>query len=222
MTDRRELLNDEQEALRLAMDGRLSSLWTSIPGIISKVDYEKRTCEVQPAIQARISKPNGTTEFVNLPLLVDVPIVLPSVTGFTLSLPIKAGDEVLVVFASRCIDSWWQSGGVGKPMEMRMHDLSDGFAIPGPRSLSKVTPIHEENFQITNDTQTAMVEITPAGVINLKAPTQINFDCPTVIFSGAIAASGNIQCAGANIGGKDFATHTHVSNTGSGHTGGVD
>jgi hypothetical protein len=41
MSDRRELLNDEQEAFRLAMDGRLSSLWTAMPGIVQKVDLAK-------------------------------------------------------------------------------------------------------------------------------------------------------------------------------------
>ena len=31
-------------------------------------------------------------------------------------------------------DSWWQSGGIGVPIESRMHDLSDGFAILAPTS----------------------------------------------------------------------------------------
>jgi len=167
--DRRELLNDEQEALRMAMDGRLSSVWTAIPGIVQKVDYAKRTCEVQPAIQGQIQKPDSSYEYVNLPLLVDVPIIMPSAGGFTLSLPIKAEDEVLVIFASRCIDSWWQSSGVGQPMELRMHDLSDGFAIPGPKSVPNATPLHEENVQLTSDDGETFIEITPASEVNVKA-----------------------------------------------------
>ncbi len=122
MADRRELLNDEQEALRMAMDGRLSSLWVSIPGIVTKVDFDKMTLEVQPAIQGIVEDQYGNFKNVNLPVLVDVPIVFPSAGGFTLTLPIKTGDEVIVLFASRCIDSWWQSGGIGVPMEQRMHD----------------------------------------------------------------------------------------------------
>lgn len=166
--DRRELLNDEQEAFRMAMDGRLSSLWTAIPGIVQKVDYDKRTCEVQPSIQGQIQKPDSSYEYVNLPVLVDVPIIMPSAGGFTLSLPIKPNDEVLVVFASRCIDSWWQSGNIGQPMELRMHDLSDGFALPGPRSVPKSTPLHAENVRLTSDDNETYIEITPSSEINVK------------------------------------------------------
>ena len=63
-----------------------------------------------------------------------MPVVFPGGGGFALTFPVAAGDECLVVFASRCIDAWWQSGGVGEPMEPRMHDLSDGFALIGVRS----------------------------------------------------------------------------------------
>src|SRR4051812_7258887 len=116
MASRSELQNDEQEALRQAMDGRISSIWTALPGIVKKVNLSAMTVEVQPAIQGEIQKSDGSYEYVNLPLLVDVPIVFPRAGGFILTLPIVAGDEVLVVFASRCIDSWWQNGGVGVPM----------------------------------------------------------------------------------------------------------
>jgi hypothetical protein len=40
----------------------------------------------------------------------------------------------LVVFSSRCIDNWWNNGGVQNQRELRMHDLSDGFCILGPWS----------------------------------------------------------------------------------------
>lgn len=224
--DRRELLNDEQEALRMAMDGRLSSVWTAMPGIVKKVDLTKRTCEVQPAIQGRVQSADGSYQFVNLPLLVDVPIVMPSAGGFTLSLPIKAEDEVLVVFSSRCIDSWWQSGGVGVPMEQRMHDLSDGFAIPGPRSVATSTPLHATNARITSDDGATYVEVSPT-MVKVKAATA-EVEAATVTILGNLVVTGNVTCVnvvastGATVGGKDFQTHQHSGvATGSNNTGGV-
>lgn len=210
MASRTEILNDEQEALRLAMDGRLSSVWTALPGIIQKVDYEKRTCEVQPSIQGRTQNSDGSYQFVNLPLLVDVPIVMPSAGGFTLSLPIKADDEVLVVFASRCIDSWWQSGGVGIPMEHRMHDLSDGFAIPGPRSQAKTTPLHATNARLTSDDGATYVELTP---------TTIKMKAVTITAEGNLVVTGNVTAVnvsgttGVSSGGQAFNTHRHSTST---------
>lgn len=231
--DRRELLDDEQEALRMAMDGRISSLWTAIPGIIQKVDYAKRTCEVQPAIQGRVQNPDGSFQFVNLPLLVDVPIVLPSAGGFTLSLPIKADDEVLVVFSSRCIDSWWQSGNVGVPMELRLHDLSDGFAIPGPKSVPNATPIHETNVQLTSDDGATFIEITPSSAVKVKSAT-FEVDSPDIQLKGNTTITGTMTSTvavvtpqltastGATVGGKDFMSHQHSNvQNGPNNTGGV-
>ena len=207
--DRRELMNDEQEALRMAMDGRLSSVWTAIPGIITSVDLEKRTCSVQPSIQGRIQNPDGSYQFVNLPVLVDVPIVMPSAGGFTLSLPIAADDEVLVIFASRCIDSWWSNGGVGVPMEQRMHDLSDGFAIPGPKSTPNATALHATNVRLMKDDGSAYVEVTPSGAVNVKG-TVAEIEAPTITLKGDVVIPVGKTLT---IAGIPFATHKHATNT---------
>lgn len=156
MTDAIQLLNDNEEAMRTVLDGRQVSIWTALPCIVENVNFTAMTCEAQPTIQGVIQDQNGTLTPIDLPLLLDVPIVFPSAGGFILTLPLKAGDEVLVVFASRCIDAWWQSGGSKNlPMEARMHDISDGFAIPGPRSQPNVLEnISSTKAQLRNDAGT--------------------------------------------------------------------
>lgn len=193
--DRAQLLNDSEEAMRLVLDGRQSSIWTALPGIINSVDFDAMTCEVQPAIQGTIEDENGKTQSVNLPLLVDVPICFPSGGGFFVTLPIAAGDEVLVVMASRCIDAWWQSGGIQRPMEARMHDLSDGFAIPGPRSLVNVIEsISATDLEIRNAAGNTYLSITASGKIGFKNATTdlkgILTDLETLLntFMGTLAA----------------------------------
>jgi len=102
MSDRAQLYNDAEEAQRLVLDGRQATIWTAIPGIVQSVNFSAMTVEVQPSIQGTIENENGTIQSVNLPLLVDVPIVFPSAGGFTITFPIVAGDEVLVVFGATC------------------------------------------------------------------------------------------------------------------------
>lgn len=174
--DPRQYLNDSEEGTRLALDGRQATVWTAMPAIVQSVDFSKMTCVCQITIQGRFEDQNGVVTFVNLPVIQDVPIVFPSAGGFSITFPMVAGDEVLVVFASRCIDSWWQNGGfVNKPMEFRMHDLSDGFAIPGPKSVPNALPgISTTACQIRNNTGTAYVEITADGTISLVSPQSIN------------------------------------------------
>ncbi len=138
MDERFQLLNDQEQGMRMMLDGRQVGMWTALPGIIEALDLAAMTCTVQPAIQAVVVDADGSQRAVNLPLLLDVPIVFPKGGNFLLTSPIAVGEEVLVVFSSRCIDAWWQSGGVQQAMEARMHDLSDGFAIPGPYSVPNV------------------------------------------------------------------------------------
>ncbi len=169
--DRRERLDDPVEATRAAMEGMLAEAWTSLPGIVQSFDPDAETVTVQPSIRGRIEQPDGSVISVNLPLLVDVPVVFPGGGGFTLTFPVKDGDECLVVFASRCIDAWWQSGGIGEPLEPRMHNLSDGFALVGPRSQPRTLPnVSTENVQLRTDDGKASVTIKPDYTIDARNP----------------------------------------------------
>lgn len=209
--DRSELLNDVEQAQRLLLDDRQASMWTAMPGIVQSVDFDAMTCEVQPSIQGQIQDETGTIQNVNYPLLVDVPIVFPSAGGFLITFPIATGDEVLVIFASRAIDSWWQSGGTAnRPVEARMHDLSDGFAIPGPRSQVKLPSgaINTTNLQIRNDAGTAVIELTAAGKVTITASE--------VDITGNLKVTGTIMATGEITGTTGatpipLSTHVHTS-----------
>lgn len=170
--DRRGLLNEAEETSLLMLDGRQSSMWTALPCIVQDVDLSKMTIMAQPTIKGVTYDQDNNATFVNLPLLADVPIVFPSAGGFIITFPIVAGDEVLVVFSSRCIDDWWQSGGVGIPIEMRMHDLSDGFAIPGPKSQPNViSSISATDIEIRNKAGTVYLSLTSSGKIGFTNAT---------------------------------------------------
>lgn len=174
--DPRERINEPEEAQRAALDGRQARIRTAMPGIVTAVDLARQTVSVQPAIQGQQDFPDGSTESVNLPMLVDVPIVWPRAGGFALTFPVKTGDEVLVVFGDRCIDSWWQSGGIGAPLEPRMHDLSDAFAILAPASQPKaqaLPAVSSTSVQLRNLAGTAYIEITEDGDINMVSPRDV-------------------------------------------------
>jgi hypothetical protein len=171
--DPREYLNDSEEAQRLAMEGNQAGIWTAMPCIVQSVDLTKMTLSCVIAIQGRMEDQNGLLSFVNISPIQDVPIVFPSAGGFTITMPIAVGDEVLVLFAARCIDSWWQNGGFGNvPMEYRMHDLSDGFAIPGPKSVPRaIASISATDLQIRNDAGTTYLSIGADGKIGFTNAT---------------------------------------------------
>lgn len=170
---RSQRIDDPSTALEIAIRGAQGRIWTALPGIIQSFDPAAMTCEVQPSIQGTLSDPKtGKATNAALPLLVDCPVQFPSGGGVTLTLPIAPDDECLIIFASRCIDAWWQNGGIQPPMVYRMHDLSDGFVIPGiwsqPRALAGVS---SSKAQLRSTDGATMLELDPqAQRINLVAP----------------------------------------------------
>lgn len=173
--DRLERIDSTPDMLLAALQGLQSDVWTALPGIIQSFDPVAMTCQVQPAIRFRISDPalntyasdtlqrdpGGQFAWDQMPLLLDCPVVFPGGGGVTLTFPIAVGDEVLVVFASRCIDAWWQQGGIQNQAAFRMHDLSDGFVIPQVRSQPRKFTVSTGAAQLRTDDGTVVIELNP-------------------------------------------------------------
>lgn len=135
-----EQIGSPDEMFRRLGDKQMNTLRVAIPGIIQSFDPVTQTVVVQPALRERVKDQDGNLQWVQLPVLPDVPIVLPRAGGYVLTMPVQAGDECLVVFADSCIDAWWSNGGIQNQIEMRRHDLSDAFAILGAWSQPNTIP----------------------------------------------------------------------------------
>ena len=160
---------DQVGELQQMSDAVSANLRVAMPGIIESYDAEAMTVVVQPTGQEAFRLADGGTETSNLPLLEDVPVHYPRGGDFTLTFPIRKGDECLVVFCDRCFDSWHQSGGIQTQTESRMHDLSDAIALVGVFSQStKIKDPHTENVQLRHNDGDCFVEITPEKDINMK------------------------------------------------------
>lgn len=189
-----------ETTVRTALQASQANVWTALPGVVQSFDANAVTAVVQPAIKAYVTKPDGSKEAVNLPLLLDCPVVFPRGGGCTLTFPVKPVDECLVVFSSRCIDAWWQSGGVQLPMESRMHDLSDGFVLVGPMSQAKkISNVSTSAVQLRSDDGVAFVEIDPGSKnISLKTSSLVSIEAPNIHLMGNVTVTGTVTQSGGN------------------------
>jgi hypothetical protein len=239
MVDFYERIPDQHEALQLALDSRQISIWTAQPGVITKVSdlSGKLTVDVQPAVQGKSRTPNGVTTLGNLPIIPDVPVVFPKGGGYAMTFPLAIGDEVLLVHATRNIDGWWQSGGIQPPLDSRLHDLTDAFAIPGPYSqatkigsvststaqfrtadgtqhveinaAAKQITLVSNGIAVTLDSSANNVTVSGAQNVSVTASSGITLTAPTVTVNGNLGVSGTIV---AGVGGADqvsLQTHRH-------------
>ncbi|QLL11695.1 Gp138 family membrane-puncturing spike protein [Pseudomonas chlororaphis] len=207
--DSRERMNDPVVGLTVALGGWQSKMQTAIPGIIQSFNTDNpdsMTCTVQPAISGQVRDETGALIGVELPLLVDCPVQFPAGGGCTLTFPVKPGDECLVVFSSRCIDSWWQSGGIQAQADLRMHDLSDGFALLGFRSQPRVIgSISGTAAQLRTDDGAAFIEVdssthainaVTSGAASISAQGNITMTAPLVTINGDMKVNGRVDTTG--------------------------
>lgn len=164
----------EETTLNLLRNKINDTLRVAIPGIIKSFNYLEQTATIQPTIMEKIKDIEGRIIDIKLPELLDVPIVFPRSGGYSLTLPIKPGDECLVIFSDMCIDAWWASGGVQQQEEIRRHDLSDAFAIIGIWSQVKKVPSYSSTkAKLIHEASGAGVEIG-VGEIELKGNIKVN------------------------------------------------
>lgn len=215
-----ELIGDTEEALKAMAENYINRIRVAIPAMIVSFDPQKQTASVQPTIKDTLQG-----EFTALPELSDVPVQFPRAGGYSITFPVKSGDECLLVFCDMCIDGWYQSGGVQNQAEKRRHDLSDACAILGITSIPKALQnIYMDGLQIRNDSGTDFIQLSEQGIllksknIKIEGTTEIigttNITGAATINSNHIDTNGkasmqNIEVGEAVIGGISFLNHIH-------------
>jgi hypothetical protein len=227
--DSRERYRDDQEAMRVAFNSLVSSVWTALPGYVVSYDADANTATVQPGINGLVTAPDDSITPVQLPVLPDLPVMFPRGGGCTFTFPIKKGDECLVIFVARAAAGWKQCGGIQPPNQPRMHSLADGFVYIGPMSqANKISGISADKAQLRSDDGTTYIELDPAGqIINAVAPGGMTVDSPNVHFTGKTQFDDDMHCdttltADTDVvgGGKHLKTHIHTGVTSGSSTSG--
>lgn len=199
--DQRERANDLQTAILLSVQGYMAEVWTCMPGIVEAyypTGAQAGTADVNVALQGLWKNPQGTTPTWNMiTKLTCCPVKFPKGAGLGCTFPLQQGDEVILIFASRCIDAWWQQGGIQVQAELRMHDLGDGFVVPGVWSQPN-TPANlpTDSIRLGKLDGSAYLEVTSGGVVNIKAPGGFNVDGNTDI-------DGNVDITGQTTGSEE-------------------
>jgi Phage protein Gp138 N-terminal domain/GpV Apex motif len=171
MADQRERIANFEASLRAAILGCIAETWHCLPGIVQSYSAQEMTVKVQPAIKIMVRPQSGNPQPQQMPQLIHVPVLFMISGGFALTFPISQGDECLIFFADRCIDGWWQNGGVQTAPELRVQDIGDGFAFMGPKSQPNVlSGLSTTTAQLRTLDGSAYIELTSNGKVNIVAP----------------------------------------------------
>lgn len=145
-------LTERSPSTRVNSDNELRqreiNLRVAAPGIIQSFNSAEQTVTVQLSIREKRNN-DGVETWEDLPQLVDVPVVFPRAGGYVLTMPIKPGDECLVILA---IIAWTPGGS---PVVFRIK-LTAGDTIfltvtvsrdhGRSRGLFRITVLHRRSF----------------------------------------------------------------------------
>lgn len=140
---------DLMSVLKLALDGFGQDLNCVRVGIIQEFIYKEQIVRVKIASQRLINvnkDGSQTTEDY-----AEIYAKLCYASPFHL-FPPKVGDECVLLFNDREMESWWINGSANQRAYNRMHDLTDCIAICGLRSQPKLVNIFTNLIEIFYDT----------------------------------------------------------------------
>lgn len=158
----RNVLGDDSQLYENIIKKVNFNLRCCIPGVIQQYDPKTNTASIQPAIREEIVNEDNTVQYMNLPILVNVPVIFPSCSIGSIKMLLKQGDECLVLFSDLSIDNFWKYANVQNPIEVRRHDLSDGIAIPCVLSQPNTKQFNGTGVEITSGE--SKISITKDGI----------------------------------------------------------
>lgn len=136
------VLPSQIEIEQATIANMLSDLHTCMPGEVVAVRTgpdARQFVDVLPMLKRAVIDEEGEPRDEALPLLQMVPVGYLQGGGFFLSVPLRIGDVVLLVFAERSLDSWIETASPGArtpatPGDLSTHSLQGAVALPyGPR-----------------------------------------------------------------------------------------
>lgn len=169
--DIRENIEDREEVLRACIASLQKKLWTAMPCQITQDTTDGHTATAQPTIQRAVTDPvTGQLTFEDHPEHVDAPIHHMGGGGVSKTFPNKQGDTGTLIYASRPIDSWFQSDGSQQPIDDRMHSISDAMFLSGIRSIPrKLQQVAADSAQTRSDDAHHVVDLHPQNGHTLKS-----------------------------------------------------
>jgi len=154
------------QLLKQAIENRLLQVHTALIGRIERYDSSTQLADIQPVITQAIRSAEDKKQ-LELPLLVDVPILFPRTGEFFISLPIQVGDYVQVIFNETSIDEFLTESPSAID-SFRRFTLQGAVAIPGVYPQAKALKnAHKSNLGIR--CQTFSMTLIVQFIIALKS-----------------------------------------------------
>lgn len=196
------------EPLRRALRQASSEMHVALPAQIERYDHTEQRADVLPLL--RRAYVDG--EVQDMPVVPDVPVVWPRSGGAQMTMPVRRGDTVLLVFTDRSIDRWLAQGGNVTPDDRRQHDLSDAVAVPGLVPFADFGDVEpsENNDDVLVRYDGSQVRLKPNGAVEVETASTVVVSTGQVTINAPVQINGDVTVDGDVVAsGVSLVSHTH-------------
>lgn len=150
------------DLLAAALEEFREGFFVALPARVESYDPATQTVSAQPLVLRGYQREDGTRGTERLPVVPHCPVQWPAGGGMVFALPLRAGDDGILLFASASLDRWFARGVEVDPADDRRGRPDDAFFLPGGRSAARaLTAPSDENAILGNDEGAAKITITP-------------------------------------------------------------
>lgn len=162
---------------------------TCFPAKIKSFDPVNQTCTVVVSVEDYYTGINFSYVKQEAPLLVDVPVHIVQGGGWSLTCPIKEGDNCLVVYAQKGYDHWLysdlQETGLvdGRPTaeHYREFNIRDALCIVGFNPIPKAIPNYNPvDMELRNTDLNQRITFKESGNIEIHTTKDVNVTAANV------------------------------------------
>ena len=170
------------------IDARLAEVRVAIPATVLTYDSLRQTVTVQIAVPERVVGASAAPDVPRtIPPLSNVPVMWPAGTAgtFSMTMPLAAGDGVMLVFADRSTDEVRSLGQTAPshPADPRRFDLTDAYAIPTTLGVDAVG-----NGQLPSTAVDPVATVIQAPLVKIGSSSATDFVALASLVLGELQA----------------------------------
>lgn len=210
------------EVIESIIEYSMEDRYTALPAVVLAVHSQGGTqlVDVQPCVS--INNRDGT--LTDQASVLNVPYQQPASSKGGMVFPILPGDNVLLIYCMRGIDTWKYGQGTPSPAsDYRMFSKMDCIAIPciSPVSKTPTAGRHTKGYALgdvvvynaMNGNQCEVI-LKANGDVVVNSPGTVTINSPRSVFNGDVEFKGDsVTHNGVNIG--DTHKHSGVESGGS-------
>lgn len=127
----RDVEPNPEQLIRAWLDRHEIEVRGPMPGRIERYDAATQVADVKPMVRLPVPQPDDSVVQEDPPIIPCVPVLFPRVAGWFLSVPVAAGDFVLLVPCEGDWSRFWTGAGeLSDAEDTRRHHLAHCVALP--------------------------------------------------------------------------------------------